>query len=97
MNPTMNIIIDRYHIIKLRRNEINGVTQNVLNLAFEEVNVIENEMRLVEKSMINLEGIELERALKKYSDLVQLYEIKGGYEIEEKLSKICTGLHFDEN
>ena len=39
----------------------------------------------------------LEKALKQYSELVQLYEVKGGYDIEEKLSKICTGLKFDDS
>ena len=39
----------------------------------------------------------LEKALKKYSDLVQLYEVKGGYDIEEKLGKVCTGLKFKES
>ena len=29
--------------------------------------------------------------------MVQLYEVKGGYNTEEKLSKICTGLKLDES
>ncbi|MEG2289198.1 MAG: ABC-F type ribosomal protection protein [Clostridium sp.] len=70
---------------------------DVLNLAFEEVHSIENEMRQFENAMKSLEGAALEKALKQYSDLVQLYEIKGGYNIEEKLGKICTGLKFDDN
>ena len=44
-----------------------------------------------------LEGDALEKALKKYSELVQLYEVKGGYDIDEKLSKVCTGLKFDDS
>lgn len=68
---------------------------DVLNLAFQEIHNLENEMRLLENNMENLEGIGLEKALKQYSDLTQLYEVKGGYDIEEKISKICTGLKFD--
>ncbi|MBU3142868.1 ribosomal protection-like ABC-F family protein [Clostridium sp. CF012] len=68
---------------------------NVLNLAFEGVHSIENKMRKLEEEMKFLEDAVLEKTLKQYSDLVQLYEVKGGYDTEEKLSKICTGLKFD--
>lgn len=70
---------------------------DVLNLAFEEIHGIENEMRKLEDKMKALEDTALEKALKQYSDLVQLYEVKGGYHTEEKLSKVCTGLKFDDS
>jgi ATP-binding cassette, subfamily F, member 3 len=70
---------------------------DVLNLAFEEIDGIEIQMRELEEQMKTLEDTALERALKKYSDLVQLYEVKGGYEKEEKLSKVSTGLKFNES
>jgi ATP-binding cassette, subfamily F, member 3 len=70
---------------------------DVLNLAFEEVDGIEIQMRELEEQMKTLEDTSLERALIKYSDLVQLYEAKGGYEKEEKVSKVCTGLKFSES
>ncbi len=70
---------------------------DVLNLSFDEVLQIEMKMRELEKDMQNLEGIELEKALTRYGELIQLYEFKGGYDIEEKLSKICKGLKFDES
>ena len=70
---------------------------DVLNLAFEEAHNIEREMHKLEDKMKALEGNELERVLKQYSDLVQLYEVKGGYEIEEKLGRICTGLKFGDS
>lgn len=70
---------------------------DVLNLAFEEVHSIENEMRKLEDKMKVLEGAELEKALEQYSKLLQLYEIKGGYDIQEKLSKVCKGLKFDDS
>ncbi|WP_335872630.1 ribosomal protection-like ABC-F family protein [Bacillus sp. 2205SS5-2] len=68
---------------------------DVLNLAFEEVHQIERQMREIEREMETLEGNELDKILEKYSQLVQLLEIKGGYGIEEKLGRICTGLKFD--
>jgi ATP-binding cassette, subfamily F, member 3 len=69
---------------------------DVLNLAFEEIDGIENQMRELEEQMITLEDAPLEKALKRYSELVQLYEVKGGYDREEKLGKVCTGLKFNE-
>ena len=70
---------------------------DVLKLAFEEVYSIENKMRELEEKMKFLEANNLEKALKQYSELVELYEAKGGYNTEEKLSKICTGLKLDES
>ncbi len=70
---------------------------DVLNLNFDEVHRIETKMHELEKSMHNLEGTDLKRTLEKYSELIQMYEVKDGYAIEEKLSKICKGLKFDEN
>ncbi|MCP8969942.1 ribosomal protection-like ABC-F family protein [Ectobacillus ponti] len=70
---------------------------DVLNMAFEEVRELEMRMRALEEDMQHAEGDALEKALKRYSDLVQLYEAKGGYETGEKLAKVCTGLKFDES
>jgi ATP-binding cassette, subfamily F, member 3 len=70
---------------------------DVLNLAFEEVDALEQQMREIEEQMKTLEDTALERALNKYSELVQFYEVKGGYEKDEKLSKVCTGLKFSES
>ena len=70
---------------------------DVLNLAFEEVHSIESKMRKLEGEMKFLEATTLEKVLKQYSELVQLYEVKGGYDTEEKLSKICTGLKLDDS
>jgi ATP-binding cassette, subfamily F, member 3 len=70
---------------------------DVLNMAFGEIDTIESEMREIEEQMKTLQDTALEKALKKYSDLVQLFEVKGGYEREEKLSKVCTGLQFTDS
>lgn len=69
---------------------------DVLNLAFEEISSIEKQMRDLEEQMKTLEDAALEKALNKYSSLTQIFEVKGGYEREEKLSKVCTGLSFSE-
>lgn len=69
---------------------------DVLNSSFSEVYRIEANLRELEKAMTLLDGTELKRNLEKYSELMSSYEIAGGYETEEKLSRICTGLKFDE-
>ncbi|GGE79503.1 ribosomal protection-like ABC-F family protein [Priestia taiwanensis] len=70
---------------------------DVLNIAFEEVDRIEAEMRDIEEQMKTLENRALEKALTKYSELVQLFEVKGGYERVEKLNKVCIGLKFSDS
>lgn len=69
---------------------------DVVKLAFEDVYQLESEMHQLEDKMQNLDGLELDRTLKKYSDLVGLYEMKGGYNTDEKLKRVCKGLHFDD-
>ena len=69
---------------------------DVLHMAFEEIYALEKQMRELEEKMNILEGTALEKALSSYSNLLQMYEVKGGYDIQEKLSKVCTGLKFDE-
>ncbi|MCA1041588.1 ATP-binding cassette domain-containing protein [Bacillus infantis] len=75
-----------------------GLTvKDVLSLAFEEIDEIEARMRELEEQMKVLKDKELEKALNQYSDLVTQLEAKGGYEREEKLGKVCTGLKFSES
>lgn len=72
----------------------NVKVEEVLNLAFKEIEGFEAQMKLMEEQMKSLEGIDLEKALKRYGEIQQQYEIKGGYEKNEKLSKVCSGLNF---
>jgi ATPase subunit of ABC transporter with duplicated ATPase domains len=46
--------------------------------------------------MQHLEGVDLERTLKRYGELIQAFELMEGYHVEEKLNRVCKGLHFDE-
>lgn len=69
---------------------------DVLKTAFEAQYEISRELKILEVQMSSLNGKELEYTLKKYGDLNELYETKGGYEIEEKMSKVCTGLKITE-
>ncbi|MBP2020922.1 ATPase subunit of ABC transporter with duplicated ATPase domains [Clostridium punense] len=69
----------------------------VLNLAFKELDVFEAQMKLLEQEMKSLEGEFLEKALKRYGEMQHQYEVQGGYDRIEKLSKICGGLNFNED
>lgn len=70
---------------------------DVLKMAFQEVYSLEEKMRELEQQMTTLDAIPLEKALKQYSTLTAQYEVKGGYQTDEKLHKICTGLKFSDS
>ena len=72
---------------------INMKVSEVLNSAFEELNIIEKELRKLE-SIMESNG-EIEKALSKYSQLQEKYETLGGYERDTKISKVCEGLSID--
>ena len=69
---------------------------DVLKSAFNEIYQLEEKIRELENSMQHLQGDELARTLRKYSQKVSLFELKEGYNIEEKLSRVCKGLHFSD-
>lgn len=70
---------------------------DVLKLAFKDIYDIENKLRSLEEDMVLLQGKDLEKALQKYSEYTQIFEVKGGYEITEKLNRVCKGLKFEED
>lgn len=69
---------------------------DVLKSAYDEVYRLENDIHELEEQLQHLEGFDLERALKRYGELIQAFELKEGYHIGEKLNRVCKGLHFDE-
>lgn len=69
---------------------------DILKLAFRELYQIEEQLHDLESAMEHLQGESLKIALKQYSQLQQGYDAKGGYDKDEKLSKVCSGLKFDE-
>lgn len=68
---------------------------DVLKVAFKIQYEINERMKILETQMCTLKEKELEYTLRKYGEINELYETKGGYEIEEKISKVCTGLKFN--
>lgn len=71
--------------------------KDVLRDAFKDVLDLEHELRTLEQEMAHEEGTSLEKHLDKYARLTLEFETKGGYEVEEKYQKICSGLQFEDN
>jgi len=69
---------------------------DVLNTAFIIQEKISKSLKESENGMAMLRGKELDIALIKYGELQQKFEQEGGYDIVEKLSKVCTGLNITE-
>ncbi|SCY33185.1 ribosomal protection-like ABC-F family protein [Alkaliphilus peptidifermentans] len=69
---------------------------DVLNTAFEEEFRILGKMRQLEVLMADSSTATLDGIMKKYSILQQEFLCLGGYEIDEKLSRICNGLKISE-
>jgi len=70
---------------------------DVLNLAFENIDNVYKELEILEKQLSNTDEANMEKILNKYSKVQVLYESLGGYEKEEKLSKVCTGLRINDS
>lgn len=68
----------------------------VLNLAFKEVIDIRIKIKELEKILAKSTDFQYERNLKQFGELQEKYEHLGGYEIEEKLARICKGLKIDK-
>ncbi|NLM36209.1 MAG: ABC-F family ATP-binding cassette domain-containing protein, partial [Clostridiales bacterium] len=69
---------------------------DVLNTAFERVDGIYKELQLLEKQLSEVEEADARKLLNRYAELQTAYEGLGGYEKEEKLSKVCMGLKINE-
>lgn len=70
--------------------------KEILNLGFPHLIELEEKLRLLEKNMENTD-CDMEKTLKKYSNLQEEYENLGGYEKETTISKVCTGLNINED
>lgn len=73
------------------------LVKDVLKMAFLTLQNLNDKMRQLEEEMAQIKGEELERKLKKYGEISEEFESQGGYEIEENLSKVCSGLRFTQN
>lgn len=69
---------------------------DVLREAFRDVDEIEHSMKELEIKLKKTSQEELERLLNQYSELQLRFEGLGGYEKEEKLGRVCTGLNIND-
>jgi len=75
-------------------DSINGM--DILYLAFTHLYKIKDEMKELEDRLKNAGEGNHERLIKIYGKLEEKYELKGGYQIDEKLSKVIGGLGIQE-
>ena len=72
------------------------IVENYLKESFKEYTLIENRLRELELQMANNDQ-NLELVLQKYGRLQEKYIALGGFELEEKFKKICSGFKFDND
>ena len=78
-------------------NETQNINvENYLKQSFEEYTQIEKRLKELEELMTK-DTKNLDTTLKKYGNLQEKYVAIGGYELEEKFKKICSGFKFDMN
>lgn len=71
----------------------------VIRSAFQEQLELADKLRRLEEQMATVEEKQkdsLEAMLKRYDMLHVLFESRGGYEMEERLSKVCAGLKISD-
>ena len=72
------------------------IVENYLKQSFKEYTLIEQRLRELELQMAN-DDPNLELVLQKYGKLQEKYIALGGYELEEKFKKICSGFKFNND
>lgn len=70
--------------------------RQVCEQAFCELVMLQEQMQALERALENAAGSggeeDIDVLLKKYTLLQERYEAGGGYEMEERFARICTGL-----
>ena len=74
----------------------NTTVKETLMSAFSEVMGIQSAMRQMESDMARKSGTELDALMHAYDEAQKKYEILGGYDIDEKLGRIVTGLKLED-
>lgn len=70
---------------------------DVLNSAFEAIHSTGHELKALEVEMTKAVEQNLDIIMKKYGEKLQMFEHLGGYEIEDKINKICSGLKIEDS
>ncbi|WP_339362596.1 ribosomal protection-like ABC-F family protein [Vallitalea maricola] len=70
--------------------------KEVLYLAFKDVYDIKKKMMKIEHSLTN-EDNDIDKLMKEYGQLQERFELLGGYDIDEKMSKVTIGLQISDS
>ena len=83
---------------QIYRNEEENITvEKYIKRSFQEFFDLEEKMKQLEQKMNQkLNDDELNSAIKTYGNIQEIYISKGGYELQEKFSKICSGFNITE-
>ena len=68
---------------------------DVLWMAFEKQVAIRAQIEILESDMEKLDGNELEKVLLRYGRLCEEYESLDGYQTQERMARICSGLKIE--
>lgn len=71
--------------------------RDVIHQGLGELVALEKRMRVLEEKLSNSDAASLDSHLKDYGKLQDQFMQMGGYEIEEKVSRICTGFKISED
>lgn len=70
----------------------------VLKDAFSELKEMEQEINSLQKKMESgIEGIEYDKVLERYCNLMERFSMAGGYDMETNISTVVEGLKIDKN
>ena len=69
---------------------------DILNSAFKELSLLHNQLTDLTESFANLDGADLEKALKIYTHVSEEYERLGGYLMETNINKVTSGLKISD-
>lgn len=70
---------------------------DVLNTAFEKIDELQKDLEILENQLSNMDEVNMDKLLNNYSKVQAAFESLGGYEKEEKLSKVCIGLKINSD
>ncbi|MEA4888729.1 MAG: ABC-F type ribosomal protection protein [Clostridiaceae bacterium] len=66
--------------------------QEVCSAAFQEIEALRVQLSILEQAMTQISGAELDRAVRRYGQILELYENNHGYDSESHLETVLQGL-----
>ena len=75
----------------------NVTVKDILTKSFEEIFKIERQLREYEEKLSTVSPEELNSVIETYSKLQERFMDMGGYEVDEKVSKICNGFKISDD